>query len=464
MPESKRGESEFEFESNQEEISEIPLPSDGADPEKNFPLEENGREEVVVEVEKVVSEKKFGEKDVEKFPEGGFGWIVIVGTFFIFNATYGMINSFGVYQVYYEQRYPSTKSSVIALIGALQPTMMYLASVPVIWMHNTIGVRFTILLGSAIMVFALMMTSICNAVWQVYLAQGVLYGFGAGIAFFTANAVPPQWFKEKRALAVGLSASGSSLGGVIWPIAFQRLVDEVGFGWANRIIAFIYIPILTFSIICVKSRIPKTKKQIMPNWGVCKDMRFLWISLAYSIGFLGLFPPIFFIAEFTQRVGARPNISQYILTILNATSTVGRILPPFFGDKIGRLNVVIPSVLLTGVLQFALWLPARGEALVIAFAVFWGMASGSFVAVFPAALGQLFGIKDFNSRLTVMFLMAAPATLLGPSVTGLWIPNDAIGIEGFNKVIIFSGTMMLASSVMSFMLRLSYSRKLLVFI
>jgi MFS family permease len=408
--------------------------------------------------------KKFGEKDVEKFPEGGYGWIVIVGTFFVLNTTWGMINAFGVYQIYYQENY-DTKPSIISLIGSLQPTIMYLSSIPVIWMHNTIGIRLTVLIGGLIMVFSLMMVSICNAIWQVFLAQGVLYGFGAGITFFTAISIPPEWFKEKRALAVGITVSGSSLGGVIWPIAFQRLVKDVGFGWANRIIAFIFLPLVLLSSYCIKSRFPKVKKQIMPNWGVCRDWKFMWLTISCAIGFLGLFPPLFYITEYCARLGnINPNVANYILAILNACSIVGRIVPPYIGDKIGRLNITVPAVLLTGILQFALWYPAKGEGLVVSFAVIWGIASGSFIAVFPAALGQLFGIKDFNSRLTVMFLISAPFTLLGPSVTGIWIPNSATTDERFNKVIIFSGIMMLASGVLCMVLRLVYSRKLFVFI
>lgn len=415
-------------------------------------------------VEKV-EHKKFGEKDSEEFPEGGYGWIVLIGTFFILNITYGMVNTFGVYQIYYQERYSDIKPSVIALIGSLQPTMIYLSSIPVIWLHNTVGVRITVLIGGLIMVFSLMMISICKSLWQAFLAQGVLYGFGAGISFFTAMAVPPQWFKERRALAVGITASGSSLGGVIWPIVFQRLVKEVGFGWANRIIGFILLPLVLLSTYCIKARFPRVKQQIMPYWGVCKDWRFMFLTVACAIGFFGLFPPLFYITEYSVRLGdINSNVSNYILAILNACSIVGRIVPPYIGDKIGRLNIIIPAVILTGVLQFALWYPSKGEGLVVSFAVIWGIASGSFIAVFPASIGQLFGIKHFSSRLTVMFLLSAPATLVGPSVTGLWIPNSADNVEGFSKVIIFSGTMMLACGVLCLILRLTYSRNLAIFI
>ena len=57
--------------------------------------------------------KHLGEKDAEEFPEGGWGWMVILGGFFVLNTTYGMIIAFGVYQVYYMATFPDVKPSTI---------------------------------------------------------------------------------------------------------------------------------------------------------------------------------------------------------------------------------------------------------------------------------------------------------------------------------------------------------------
>lgn len=38
----------------------------------------------------------------------------------------------------------------------------------------------------------------------------------------------PHWFKRKLGVAYGLTATGSSLGGVVFPIAVRNLINEVG--------------------------------------------------------------------------------------------------------------------------------------------------------------------------------------------------------------------------------------------
>jgi hypothetical protein len=54
--------------------------------------------------------------------------------------------------------------------------------------------------------------------------------------------------------------------------------------------------------------------------------------------------------------------------------------------------------------------------------------------------------------------------LSGASIAGTFLPANPTSIEGFGNIAIFSGTMMTASSIVLLGLRLSYSRKLMVFL
>lgn len=92
--------------------------------------------------------------------------------------------------------------------------------------------RYLLVFGSFFIVFGFMMLSLCNDFWQCLLAQGFCVGIGGGALFVPAVAIMPTYFTTKLGLALGLAASGSSMGGIIYPIMFYRLLDEVGFGWA----------------------------------------------------------------------------------------------------------------------------------------------------------------------------------------------------------------------------------------
>lgn len=82
------------------------------------------------------------------------------------------------------------------------------------------------------------------------------------MVFYPAFSAVVTWFYKKRALAVGIAASGSSLGGVIFPIMVQRLVVEVGFGWTMRICAFLILGLLIVANLTIRSRIPPQPKPV----------------------------------------------------------------------------------------------------------------------------------------------------------------------------------------------------------
>ncbi len=63
-----------------------------------------------------------------------------------------------------------------------------------------------------------MMLSLCTELWQVILAQGVCVGVGGACLFIPGVAILPTYFRKHLGLAVGIAASGSSMGGVIYPI------------------------------------------------------------------------------------------------------------------------------------------------------------------------------------------------------------------------------------------------------
>lgn len=67
-------------------------------------------------------------------------------------------------------------------------------------------------LGSFLIVLGMMTLSLCLTYWQVLVAQGVCVGIGSGLVFVPSIAVVTATFEKKRAIAVGIAASASSVG------------------------------------------------------------------------------------------------------------------------------------------------------------------------------------------------------------------------------------------------------------
>ena len=96
--------------------------------------------------------------------------------------------------------------------------------------YDSYGSRVILLLGTFLHVFGLMMVSISSKYWHFIICQGIVSATGASLIFYPALGDVSTWFFKRRAFALGVMASGSSMGGVILPIMIERLLPRVGFG------------------------------------------------------------------------------------------------------------------------------------------------------------------------------------------------------------------------------------------
>lgn len=120
-----------------------------------------------------------------------------------------------MFQAYYEQyALRSDSSSTISWIGSLQ-LCLFIGGAFLAGPLFDIGYLTPMLIfGTVLTVLGLMMTSICSQYWQFLLAQGVCTGLGMSGLITPCVAVVPPYFSSKRALAMGIAATGSSLGQV----------------------------------------------------------------------------------------------------------------------------------------------------------------------------------------------------------------------------------------------------------
>lgn len=173
--------------------------------------------------------------------DGGLtAWLQVAGGFIIFFNTWGLINTFAVFQTYYESGALFTESSSnISWIGSIQCFLLQLTGIVAGPIYDRGYLRLLLVIRSVMVVFGYMMLSLCHEYWQALLAQAICVGLGSGLLFTPTVSLLPTWFSSHIGLAVGIASSGSSLGGVIYPIVLYRLIGPIGFPWAIRTLAFI---------------------------------------------------------------------------------------------------------------------------------------------------------------------------------------------------------------------------------
>jgi MFS family permease len=288
-----------------------------------------------------------------------------------------------------------------------------------------------------------MMLSLCTQFWQVLLAQAFCIGIGLGCLFIPSVAIISTYFHSHLAFATGIAASGSSLGGVIYPIVLNKLYTQIGFGWTVRVIGFIALATLIIPNLVMRVRVlpPARRKMIDP--AAFKHPAYMVFCIGSFITFLGLFQTFFFIQSyaFLEHITSE-DLAFYLLSMLNATSVFGRILPNFIADKTGPMNMVVPGAIISGGLVIAL-IGIHTQGAIIAFVLLFGFFSGCLVSLPPTIVVHLTPDRRFiGTRMGMYFCFVGIGALVGSPVGGA-IQSS----QGFKALWIFGGVLTLAGGV-----------------
>ncbi|TKA76765.1 hypothetical protein B0A55_03651 [Friedmanniomyces simplex] len=388
-------------------------------------------------------------------PNGGLqAWLQVLGSWCLFFNTWGLLNTFGVYQTYYASGAIFTASSSnISWIGSVQALALLLTGAFVGPVFDRGYFRYLLVGGGFLVVFGHMMLSLCHSLWQAVLAQGFCVGIGAGMLFVPAVAIMPTYFTTNLGLAIGIAASGSSMGGIIYPIMFYKLIPEVGFPWAVRILGFTVLATILVPITVMKMRVKPAKIRALFDPSAFTDGPYIWCVLTCTIGYIGLYVGIFYLSFFGQSTGTTDeSLSFYLVPILNAASVLGRTVPNWISDKIGPLNVITPGALLMGVILLCN-LGVHTSGGLIATVFFFGLFSGIFIALPPVLFVVLTKNKAVvGTRIGMGFAIMGCGVLIGGPAAGGILQHSA-NHQNWTGVWLLGGLCPLAAAVSFVLLR-----------
>ncbi|RAH78996.1 MFS monocarboxylate transporter [Aspergillus japonicus CBS 114.51] len=393
-------------------------------------------------------------------PDGGLtAWLQVVAAFFLFFNSWGLLNAYGVFQSYYQSDLiPGYSSSAITWIGTVQGFTLLLVGVIVGPIFDKGYLRSIVAVGTFMVVFGMMMTSLSTKYYQLFLAHGVTVGIGCAFLFLPSIAIVATYFTSRRAVATGITASGGSIGAVIYPIMFHKLIGPVGFGWTTRIIGFVALAGLAISLAVLKRRLPPpAQSRALLDVAALKEPPFLVFAFGLFFSFVGLYFPFFYLQSFfTFYLHNDSSLAFYIFAVLNAASVLGRITPGLLADRIGGLNTLVPISLLASILGFV-WIAIRNEGGTIVFTVLYGYASGAIVSLPPSILTRMSPtLGVVGTRLGMIFMFAGCGFLIGTPIASLLLNLEQ---GSFWKAQLFSAMFVAAGTICFAIVRLMLWRQ-----
>ncbi|KAJ7902776.1 major facilitator superfamily domain-containing protein [Mycena olivaceomarginata] len=401
-----------------------------------------------------LDEKSLQEFD---FPDGGVrAWGTVFGAFMVNFSCFGAISSFGVFEEHYSaNQLKDQPLSTISWIGSLQLSLILLMGCVSGPLFDAGYLKSLIASAGALYVFCLFMTSISTELYQFVLSQGLGVGIAMGVIFSPCMSTIGHHFKKYRIIAFGIFATGGSVGGTVIPIAMRRLFEEVGFKWAVRILAFLVLFCTICGFICCTTRLPPRTGMRIVDFSVFQDRAYSLLVFGIGVVALGIYAPVSYGVTYAIAHGVSEDLAFYSLSILNALSLVGRIIPNLIAQRTGPINVLITACALSGVLDFV-WITAQSTAGILAFNGAFGFVSGAYVSIVPASVASLgTNPQDIGLRLGMSFFVAAFFWLASSPIQGA-----LINLHGtYWPAAVFSGSMVLTGVAMMLVARTLVTRR-----
>lgn len=298
------------------------------------------------------------------------------------------------------------------------------------------GPRLLVTFAGLCVAAGFVLMSRVNTIWQVQLVWGLFMGAGGSLFFIPITSTIARWFAKSRGLAIALTASGFSLGGVVTPPLCQYLIDA--YGWRNAyLVMSVMAVIITVPLAQFLKHSPEragcTAYGAEPNASsaskasaakadltlkqAVRTGRFWLLGFLEFCFFASLQVVLVHITPYALDNGIPALTAASIVSFISVFSTIGRVATGFLADRLGgRLILVASLVTATAAL---IWLFFTGQVwMFYVFAVVFGLAYGGMVPLTTIVPVDLFGLASFGIIIAGLNLVSTTGEAMGAPVAG----------------------------------------------
>ncbi|KAI0517752.1 riboflavin transporter MCH5 [Xylaria bambusicola] len=381
-------------------------------------------------------------------PDGGkTAWLMAFCGHLVVMNTWGYINSFGIFQTYYADTLGRPPSD-ISWIGSITVWLTFFIGAFSGRLVDAGFLRPVLVVGATFLLLGIFTTSAATQYWQILIAQGLTTGIGCGFLFCAAITTVSTYFSKKRSFAIGIAASGSVTGGLVFPAMARQLLPQIGFGWTIRSMGLVTVVSMIVVVTCMRSRVPPRRTGSLVELAAFRELEYTFYAFGTFFNFWGIYFPVYYISAYSRDPKfVHPSLSYVdslnLVLILNGVSIVGRLLPNHLADRWGPLNLLGPFSLLGGILNFV-WMVIDTPAKVYVWAAFYGISAGGVQSLFPAGCSSLTtDPRKQGTRIGMIFTIVSFATLSGNPISGAIITANGgryVGAQAFAGTILLLGT------------------------
>lgn len=301
------------------------------------------------------------------------------------------------------------------------------------WLIDRTGVKLVMLVGAAMVGGGYIAASQAQSFGPLISAFLVI---GAGVGSSTlvpAAVVAARWFSDRRALALGVSIAGTSIGGMVMPLVVEHVI--VSRGWRAALITIagpvliIALPLIAFGVrlpsespLVGQSAEPATEP--LPGLDLVPALytiSFWMLALMQVFAGMGLSGTYYHIVPFLVASGYTSGQAALVLSLQAGAVTVGFLVMGYLSDRFS-VRIVLPAALFVEGLGIASFLGARNpQFALVSLAVFltaFGITSGATSSLVPIIVAESLGLRRIGTLTGLLSLSATLGGSAGPVAVG----------------------------------------------
>jgi MFS family permease len=324
--------------------------------------------------------------------------------------------------------------------------------------------RGLVVIGTLSLIAALLLLSVSQSVYQFAAVLAVLLSLAnVLVGPITGSTLISRWFNTARGRALGVAATGTSVGGLLVPLLLETSIASVGWRSALQLlagcVAVLALPLMVFGLRNHPSDMglhpdgaetAESAAGAAPpsrSWTtgeIARSRSFWLIGPSLGLLFLAYTGTLTNLHKYAMALGVEAGAATRLIQTIALTGFIGKLI---FGWAADRIPLRVGLWLAQGLaaLGIAILSLEPSYPVMLAGASAMGLAAGGMLPVWGAMVGAAFGVMSFGRAMGLMMPVITAFVVPGPILAALSMDQTgsyATALQGFVGALVLSAMLL----------------------
>ncbi|MCB1677740.1 MAG: MFS transporter [Halioglobus sp.] len=290
--------------------------------------------------------------------------------------------------------------------------------------------------AAGVVLFALGLWLLCQSatIIQYIVIFGITMALANALAgSMISSAVVSRWFTNNRGKALGVAATGTSVGGVLVPGLITFWLPD--YGWRGTlenlaiVLIVLVLPIVLWTIRSWPSEVGIQESQEDGAGGsaasaaqlglkdIVGNSNFWWLACALGLLFSTYTAILSNITPYATQLGHQEEAASGLIMVVAITGLLGKLVFGVAADMLGHKWALWAAQLLVAV-GFVVLALEPSYLLILLACVSIGLAAGGMLPVWGAFIADIFGLQSYGRAFGLMAPIITVFVMLGFPLAG----------------------------------------------